>query len=413
MNEMKLSELIDKTKVAIKPIGYSNSTVYQYGLAWEKLTIFFALHDQIFFSIDSALLFLKLMTDQSKKGDLKEWRFKLYKLSTYILIEVFETGSYSWKYHKQDPDMNLNVEMKTIQSRFLAFLEREEKRNGTKNLYMTVSRQILKYLQIGNYCRISKLKLSDVSGIISHLASHYQKTSMRTALSALRVFFRYLRDTGQTTVNLALAVPSNGVKKIAVVPTLTAKEEDCILQSIDRNQTIGKRNYAMILLAIRTGLRESDVINLRFSEIDWHGNTINIVQQKNDRPLVLPLLPEVGNALADYILNGRPAKPGYAYIFLRIFPPFIKLTTAYTINSKTLIKAGVRAKTDLYKGFHLYRHSIAARMLAKEIPLHIISDVMGHSSKESSKQYLFTDGAHLKECALSLKGIEPKSEVLI
>ena len=413
MNEMKLSELIDKTKMAIKPIGYSNSTIYQYGLAWEKLTIFFFQHDQFFFSKNLALHFLRLITDQYEKGDLREWRFKLYRLSTYILIEVFETGSYSWKYHKQDPDKNLNTEMEAIQLHFLAFLEREEKRKGTKDLYLTVSRQVLKYLQMGSSCKVSKLELNDSSRIVSHLAGHYQKTSMRTVLSALRVFFKYLWDTSQTTSNLALAVPSSGVRKIAVVSTLTIKEEDCILQAIDRNQTIGKRNYAMILIAIRTGLRESDVINLKFSEIDWYCNTINIVQQKNNRPLTIPLLPEVGNALADYILNGRPAKPGYAYIFLRIFPPFTKLTAAYTMNSKTLIKAGVRTETDPYRGLHLYRHSVAARMLAKEVPLHIISDVLGHGSKESSKQYLSTDGAHLKECALSLKGIEPKREVLI
>ena len=97
-----------------------------------------------------------------------------------------------------------------------------------------------------------------------------------------------------------------------------------MLQWIVR-QLSGKRNYAMLLLALRTGLRSIDIVNLKLGDIQWKRNTIEIVQAKTGTPLVLPLLTDVGNAIADYILNGRPDSQ-QPYIFLRTQAPYRKLS---------------------------------------------------------------------------------------
>lgn len=217
---------------------------------------------------------------------------------------------------------------------------------------------------------------------------------------------------GETAINLTVAVPSSGSRKVSIVPTLTAEEEAQLLQSIDRSACLGKRNYAMVLLAIRTGLRTVDIINLKLTDIDWHSNTINIIQQKNRKPLRLPLLPDVGNALADYILHARP-ESSFPHIFLRIHPPFLKLTDCYHVSRSAFEKTNIRQDENQNKGFHVFRHSVASKMLASEIRLSVISSVLGHGSMESSKPYLSSDSAHLKACALTLKEIEVSKEELL
>ncbi len=308
--------------------------------------------------------------------------------------------------------MQLSTEHKQLHEAFQGYLIQNGKAHKTCELYGTVSRQFLTWLQTEQNITVATLKLKNIPAAIAVIGQFYQRTSMRTMLSALRNFLSFLWLTKVTTINLTAAVPSSGVRKSAVVPTLTAKEEGKLLNVIDRSTLAGKRNYAMVLLAMRTGLRSVDIINLKLQDIDWRKSTISIVQQKNRRPLSLPLLPEVGNALIEYILQARPVSDE-PYLFLRLLPPFSKLADCYDISRRIIDKAEIRQKDDRFKGFHLFRHSLAAKMLNNEIKLSVISNTLGHSSTESSKHYLSTDGVHLKACALTLKGIEVFKEELL
>jgi integrase len=334
-------------------------------------------------------------------GKLKIWKYKLYRLATVILIEVYQTGEYKWQHHSTDPNDHLSAEHKRNYAAFQDYLAQKGKSNGTCELYSTISRQFLIYVQDELKMAVSNLQLANIHTAIVSMGRRYQKTSMRTVLSALRIFLSFLWLTGETRINLTAAVPSSGVRKVAVVPTLTLEEEVQLLNSIDRSTSLGKRNYAMVLLAIRTGLRSVDIVNLKLADINWRTNTISIIQQKNCRPLSLPLLPEVGNALTDYILQARP-KSDEPHLFLKIFPPFTKLTSCYNISRRIVDKLAIRQCRSQYKGFHLFRHSVASRMLKSEVNLSVISNVLGHGSPESSKVYLSTDGTQLKACALTL-----------
>jgi len=170
----------------------------------------------------------------------------------------------------------------------------------------------------------------------------------------------------------------------------------------------------MLLLALRTGLRSIDIVNLKLSDIHWKNNTIEIVQEKTGIPLILPLLAEVGNAIADYILYGRPPSE-LPYIFLRSLAPHRKLAgraSCYGISCKLMKAAGIRQTNNDRKGFHILRHSLAAKLLSKETPLPIISSILGHRDKDSTMIYLSTDLVHLRTCALGLFGIETAREEL-
>lgn len=415
MKEILLTELVTQAKKAIKPIRHSPSTVYQYSLAWNELIEFCESKGKIYFSKELANHFVLETKDELEKGLIKEWRYKLRRLSVLILIEVFETGSYSWKCHWSDANGILSEEMKQQHNDYAEALVRLGKGNGTRGFYETLARQFLKYVQSELNKNTPDLQLDDVRNFIPYIARSYQGTSMRTVLSALRFFLKFLYKEQITKVKLVLAVPSSSSRKTSVVPTITKDEENSLLQSIDRSTCLGKRNYAMVLLAMRTGLRSIDITNLELSCIDWRNKSLAIVQQKSRRALTLPILSDVGNALADYILNARP-ESNLPYVFLRYQSPYKKLSDhsgCYAISASIMKKADIRQLGDQRKGFHIFRHSLAARMLAQDISLSVISNTLGHGSMSSSKVYLSTDEKNLKACALNLQGIEVTMEELL
>ena len=193
-----------------------------------------------------------------------------------------------------------------------------------------MARQFLEYLERKGITEMSAVQLQDVSLFFPLLAPQYQPTSMRTVLSALRSFLRFVEEQKLTPFCLSSAIPGSFGRKTAVIPTITREEEQKLLSG-DFSTPSGKRNLAMLLLALRTGLRSVDIINLKLADIHWKRNTIEIVQEKTGTPLILPLLTEVGNAIADYILNGRPASP-QPYIF-----PTMSGTVSETIRAVRLL----------------------------------------------------------------------------
>lgn len=321
MGEILLSELIEHTKESIRSFEHSQSTVYQYQMAWGALTDYFIKNNQVMFSKQLAEQYVLESKAKLDAGAIKSWRYKLNRLTVQILIECYEYGHVTWKYHEDDNPTHLHQSAYILLHKdYLNCLEKEGKGTGTIRIYETVSRQFLKFLEQKKFKGISEVQLNDISLFIPFISKQYQPTSMRTVLSALRSFLRFVETKNLTAFCLSRAIPSSSGRKTVVVPTITSEEEQKLLVSVDRTTPLGKRNYAMFLLALRTGLRSIDIVNLKLGDIQWKSNTIEIVQAKTGTPLVLPLLTDVGNAIADYILNGRPDSQ-QPYLFLRIQAP--------------------------------------------------------------------------------------------
>lgn len=409
MGEIFLSELIEQTRESICSFEHSQSTRYQYQMAWRALSGYFADNNQLVFSIRLAEQYVLESKAKFEAGNIKEWRYKLYRLAVRVLIEFYQHGAVTWKHQKPDPRIQIHESAYVLlHYEYLNRLGQEGKGARTIQNYGIVARQFLEYLEQRKIKDISEVTLTGVSLFIPFVSKQYQPSSMRTVLSALRSFLRFVESKNLTVLCLSAALPSSSGRKTEVVSTLTSEEEQKLLDCVDRNTPLGKRNYAMLLLALRTGLRSIDIVNLKLKEIHWKSNTIDIVQEKTDAPLVLPLLTDIGNAIADYILNGRPDSQE-PYVFLRAQAPHRRLSggsACYGISSKMMKEAGIRQGMNDRRGFHCLRHSVAARLLSEETPLPIISNILGHRDKESTKIYLSTDLAHLRTCALNLAGIE-------
>lgn len=412
MEERLLSELIERTRDAIRSFEYSQSTFYQYELVWRGLSNYFMERHQTLFSKPLAQQYLLESRAKWKTGLIKSWRYKLDRRAIQKLMEWNENGWVRWQKYLEDPPLHLQQGAYILlHQEYLNFLKEEGKKIGTVQVYGLVSRQFLEYLEERKLKCLGDVGGKQVSAFIPFIAKEYQPGSMRTVLSALRHFIRFVESQRLTDSRLSQAIPSSSGRTSRVYPTITVEEEQRLLDSIDRTTPLGKRNYAMLLLALRTGLRSMNITNLKLNDIDWRRNTIEIVQVKTGTPLVLPLLADVGNAIAEYILNGRPASQE-AYIFLRTQAPYRKLSGCYGISCKIMKQAGLRQGPKERKGFHGLRHSLAARLLAAETPLPIISSILGHQNKDSAMVYLSSDLLHLRACALDLHGIEVTQDEL-
>jgi len=317
MNEILLSKLIEQTKESIHSFEHSQSTVYQYQMAWRAITDYFHANHQNVFSVQLAQQYMMELKANYDAGTIKKWRYKLYRLTTRLLIEFSEQGYLTWGYQKHTLTTQFHQQNYILlQKDFLNSLKKRGIGTRTIQYYEIVSRQFLAFLEQQKTNDIAEVRINDIHLFILFISKRYQPASMRTAFSALRSFFRFVESQKLTATCLSNAIPSSWGRKTAIIPTITPAEEQKLLDAVDCTTPLGKRNYAMLLLALRTGLRSIDIVNLKLRNIHWNSNTIEIIQEKTNTPLVLPLLTDVGNAIADYILNGRPDSQN-PYLFLR------------------------------------------------------------------------------------------------
>ena len=201
-----------------------------------------------------------------------------------------------------------------------------------------------------------------------------------------------------------MIVPHVKIDKTSRIPSAYRKEEvQQLLNSVDRGNPKGKRDYAILLLASRLGMRAGDICALSFAHLKWSQNVIELLQGKTQEPVVLPLLPDIGSAIIEYLKYGRPETDS-STIFVRHTCPITPLTppTLHSIVWHYLQRAGVHVPDGKKHGPHALRHSLASALLENNVPLPIISEVLGHTSTQTTTLYLKIDLPHLRQCALDV-----------
>lgn len=223
----------------------------------------------------------------------------------------------------------------------------------------------------------------------------------------VRCFLRYAFLHGGMMRDLSFVVRRGKVvRHSGLREVLRDSELTQLLESIDRSTALGRRDYAILLLAARYGMRPSDIRQLRVEDIDWRQRKISFHQCKTRKPLVLPLLPEVSQALIDYLRKGRPST-SFRNIFVRHkapFEPFSPENSLSKILSKALHKSGLNQRLGR-GGLSLLRHSLATRMLKANIPIKTIGDILGHASTDSTLAYTQIDLFHLRKASLSMEEV--------
>jgi integrase len=225
-------------------------------------------------------------------------------------------------------------------------------------------------------------------------------------VSCLRVLFRFWHEQHIITERFHELLDNYKWIKQEKIPSFyTAAEISVMEKSTKRSSGVGKRNYAMLLLASRLGLRASDIAGLKFSNIDWEKNEINLTQLKTGNPISLPLLSDVGNAIVDYLKNGR-FHSTLQYVFLTARPPYVPATNLMVCSAirQIILESGVSVKNRRH-GSHALRHSLAGRLLENNVSIPVISETLGHTKTDTTMSYLRIDLKSLLKCSLPVPSV--------
>jgi site-specific recombinase XerD len=241
---------------------------------------------------------------------------------------------------------------------------------------------------------------------VAHLDRTTSRQNRNNIIMTNRVFFRYLCENrilkDNRTVMWMSLLHTNYHCENKIPSVYTVEEVEKIIACIDRSHPQGKRDYAMILLAARYGLRASDIISLRFANIDWERNCIVLTQQKTQKRVTLPLSEEVGSALVEYIRNARP-NIDTPFMFISAHAPYkpLKSNVLASNIAEAMRAAGIDSSKRKH-GPHVLRHSLASNLLKANETLPVISGILGHSTTQSTMTYLRVDINQLRRCALDV-----------
>lgn len=271
---------------------------------------------------------------------------------------------------------------------YLTFLRSERGlAPGTAQMYSRVARQLASAECTAGCVDWTGLRAGDVTAFATRTCKGNGVSWSRQVVSALRCLLRYLALEGLTDLSLDQAVLS--VAGVSPPPPqgIGLVEVEALLASCDRQSAMGRRDYAMLVLLCRLGLRGGEVVGLTLDDIDWRAGVV-VVVGKGGRHDRLPLLADVGEALSDYLHHGRPPTEDRA-IFLRCCAPIVGLKATGSIRS---ILAGACTRAGIaYVHPHRLRHTLATDMLRVGVPLRDIGQVLGHQSAAATSVYAKVD----------------------
>ena len=286
---------------------------------------------------------------------------------------------------------------------YLQKLSLHGRRENTLRSHRNVLLRFTDYLFSVGVTDYKSLSADIVNRYVKVVSCNYSNSVVRLHYSILLRFFQYLAHSGYKETDLSLKmVPIVKVSASARIPTtLDLSQIESILASVDRESPQGKRDYAVLMIAVKLGIRTSDIRNLRPANFNWEQHLVSFTQVKTGEPITLPLPTDVGWAVIDYLKNGRPVSDA-PEIFLRAVAPYVSLQNFDNILIKHMRKAGIPLDSIKHHGLHSLRHSLATHMLDEGIPITSIQGVLGHINADSTQKYIGVNVRQLRSCALEV-----------
>ncbi|MBC8205100.1 MAG: tyrosine-type recombinase/integrase [FCB group bacterium] len=398
-----LERLIADALEHLEQLGYSRRVYREYNCIWKKFLCFSLTQDLDRFSSDEVQSFLADQGVPVEKPDIPLPQVKRYYRTAMRVLTEFHLHGCFQRRMGLAPKFKLSMHNEEILASYLNFCRdtlrispramRGRKRNVTMFLHFLDTHGIASVGDIQPEA-LSKFMVSQC---------HLVPRTLSGVASDLRCFLRYLCMQGFVSNNLVEQVPKIRYQQDARIPSVWQKEDvEKLLTVVDRGSPTGKRDYALLLLAARLGMRVGDIRELRLENIRWEESRIEIVQAKTGVPLQLPLTEEIGGAIIDYLRHGRPLSE-HREVFLRQnapFTPFGQDNNLYHIIASYRQRAGIKLPAQCKRGFNALRHTLASRLLEAGTPLQDIANVMGHLSTETTRIYTKIDIKALRSVAI-------------
>ena len=395
---------MERVEVHLRNSNYSRTSIFRYKHTWKMLSSYMEENKLDFYSREIGNSFLKEyhrgkeyhQLNKTQKGEVRH---------IGVLSDMIDRGRI------REKRCRLYLEGKSYCDElgipFESFFHHQSQIRAPKSVASYKERLYHFYLFLSESNKTLKtFTASDAISYLEHLRKTKSPSYIDAIINSTRIFFRFLCQQEILPDNREYIwmnlLKVRRVRNRHLPDIYTSQEVETIIASIDRTNPCGKRDYAMILLAARYGLRSSDIVGLRFCNLDWEHNRICVVQQKTGRKVTLPLSEEVGYAVIDYVKHGRPNIDS-PFVFIKSTPPFgtfSESSLSYHI-AIWMRKAGVKIE-GRKGGAHAFRHSLATNLLGVNQPMPVISEILGHSSCESTSHYIRVNIDMLRQCALDV-----------
>lgn len=398
----RLTDLIATVTEELYRIGYSPATIPRFNLVWQKLQLYGDSKSLDYFSEELGENFLKEFFNYPSKYDTKfPYQSRIAVRAIRMLGDYQLYGIILRKRKQQQPDPPEEF-LKSIRE-FVSYSYNEcGNAASTVNRKVFIIRYFLEIMVSYNLKNCNEMRKNHIIDAVKSLVV-LNKSTFNRYIESIRVFLRFLYKYEYTKEDLQVFLPKTYEILERKIPTVWSREEvEKLLSSVDRGNPCGKRDYAILLIVAKLGLRDSDICNLKLENFNWQTNRIEFSQYKTKQLVSLPLFSDIGWSVIEYLKNGRPITDSQ-YLFIRQIPPYEKLVSTYAILQRYLALAEIKTAPDRPHGMHVLRHALACRLLEEQIPIEVISQVLGHANITSTQDYLHVDINALRKCALEIE----------
>jgi integrase/recombinase XerD len=407
MHKQTLVELINGLEQEMLRLGYTEGSMQFYRRRWQMLLRFAEERGDACYSEQLGIAFVEHHFQIFEKDfDRTLAQAETQELRIIRMIGDFQLHRTVLRRYYKHKEILTDAYFTAINERFMHYCASKSYTKVTTDHYVKQSARFMDYL-------VSQ-KVTDCRGIDLHLIHDYLKTlagytykTVEQVICALRAFFRFLLETEVVQTDFAVQMPMIQARKQTRIPSVwTADELKRLIAAIDRGNPKGKRDYAIILLACRLGMRCTDIKHLQMTNFRWEEKKLTFIQSKTRQPLSLPIPPEVGWAVIDYLKYGRP-KVDSPVLFVRHMAPFLPFSEEDHLNQliKRYMELAHLPTLKKRRGMHSLRHTLASRLLEQDTPLSTISDILGHVDPDSTAVYVKVDIEKLRACSLRLDGV--------
>lgn len=406
MNNSRIGELAERTRDAQAALGLTPHTVWNHYTT--ALLPIVKLHEQAgleYFNQGILNEYVHRIEERRDRNEIGINHYSRLRHGAERLTEMHETGKLEWSCRGRASKFVLNEYYEALLEEFLS---EGDWHQNTRGDLTWITRRFFAWLIQGEHNDLTGVGAKEIQQFMIHCSKHLRSSSLYNMQLYMKKLCRYLHEHDYLPNSFEALLSFKVCRESKMYPAAMDDEVAAVLNTIDRRMPKGKRDYAIILLAVVTGLRAIDITRLKLSDIDWRNGEIKIAQAKTGQSLVLPLTKDVGEAIQDYILNGRQETTA-SEVFIRHHAPFqafkdgVAIGDMYDAYCK---RAGILRQSHDGKGFHSLRRYVGKKLVTSGISVNIAAQILGDVKIESTKKYISLDSHHLKECALDLSGIE-------
>jgi len=403
MDKVTIRELTTLLEQELIRVGYKDATLNYYRENWKRIITYFDERGEQFFSETTAMQYVDGKCDffaKEKAGLLTQSNIYLFRI-VRMMGDFQQHGIVLRRYHRSLSRIN-NPENLNLLDSFSEHCKTSGYAISTQKSYCRTAENFICFTEAHDLC-LENLTAENLTAFVKTLMGYSYKM-VEFVLCGTRSFLRFLHGKKILPMDLSESLPCMQARKQTRIPSVWNKDDLLkLLAAIDRGNPSGKRDYAIILLVVRLGLRCIDVKHLTFSNFNWNNNYLEFSQSKTGRPVRLPILKDVGWAVIDYLQNGRPASDS-SVVFLRHLAPIEPFSDGdhlhqMIVKHMRVAKLPVSEKKKI--GMHSLRHTLATTLMEQQTPIQEIADILGHQSTESTPIYLKSSLNLLRECALS------------